>query len=69
MSNIHPKPLVLTYAASHKVLMYIKSKLLISLQASGNIQYIFPLWDRKQLHHTYIHILDINTWPQLALAS
>ena len=48
--------------------MYIKSKLLISLQASGNIQHIFPLWDRKQLHHTYIHILDINTRPRLALA-
>ena len=41
-----------TYTSSHKVLIKIKSKLLMPakpLQVSGNVKSMIPLWDRRQL--------------------
>ena len=46
ISNIFHTPnhrgLTLTYVLSHKVLMYIKSKLLKPLQVGGNIKSFYP---------------------------
>ena len=46
-------------------LMHIKSKLLKSLQVSGNTRNITPLWNRRQLNPTCICRISLilNTHP------
>ena len=56
---IHLKDLTVNICISCKVSMYIKSKLLKSLQVSGNIKSKILWGDRKQLNLTCTHRISL----------
>ena len=53
----------------HKVLMYIKSKLLKPLKVIGNIKNTIPLWGRRQFNPTCIHRISLILTLGLGFAS